>query len=74
MLYKDIYMKQLLLNIHKNRQLLYCLLVAVLVHIIPIVGIFMDGVWYKYPYILGTYVIGLFFFLKVHRWYLKNSY
>jgi len=67
-------MKNLLSKLHQNRHILYCLLVAVLVHIIPIGGIFMDGMWYKYPYILGSYAIGLAFFLKVHSWYLKNSY
>jgi hypothetical protein len=66
-------MKQILSNMHKNRHFLYCLLVAVLVHIIPIAGIFMDGMWYKYPYILGSYAIGSIFLLKVHSWYLKNS-
>lgn len=50
------------------------MLVAVLVHIIPIGGVFMNGMWYKYPYILGSFSIGLMLFIKVYRWYLKNSH
>jgi hypothetical protein len=66
-------MKQILSNVRKNSHFLYCFLVAVMVHIIPIAGIFMNGMWYKYPYIIGSYAIGLIFFLKTHGWYLKNS-
>jgi len=66
-------MKNILSNLHKNKHFLYCLLVTVLAHIIPMAGIFMDNMWYKYPYILVSYTIGLMLVVKVHSWYLKNS-
>lgn len=57
-------MKNLFSKIHNNRGILYSSLVVILAHTIPMLGVFMDGKWYQYPYILISYIIGLAFVLK----------
>lgn len=56
-----------------NKYLSYCIITLVMAYVIPMGGIFMDGMWYKYTYILGTHIIGLLLFWRVFKWYLKND-
>ena len=44
-----------------------------LYHFIPILGIFIDDLLYKYSYILGSYIIGSIIFLKILNWFIKNN-
>jgi len=57
----------------KNRYLLVFMLGVLVVHTIPMLGIFMSEEWYKYAYIVGSYAIGCVFLVKWNWWYLKND-
>lgn len=56
-------MKKLTSYLYLNRYHIYAaVLIIILVHLIPMAGIFMEGMWFKYPYILGSYTIGSILF------------
>ena len=61
-------------KLNQNKHFIIVIMVTVLSGIIPLFGVFMDGMWYKYPYILGTYILGMICIIIVHKWYLKNSW
>ena len=52
--------------------------IVIIIHLLPILGIFMEDnngndKWYKYIYILGVYIIGLFYFIFKYNKFLENS-
>ncbi len=62
----------LIKSIKKRANLLHTLLAAVFAYGVPFFGVLMDDNWYKYPYILGSHIIGLIILLIIHKWYLAN--
>ena len=43
------------------------IVVLIIAHLLPMLGIFMENMWYKYPYILGAYSIGLLYFVHLYK-------
>ena len=64
-------MEQFLENLYRNIYFLYCLLVVIFAYSIPIFGVFISEIWYKWIYIFGSHIIGLVIFLFVYNKYLK---
>ena len=53
------------------------ILIVIVVHLLPMLGVFMEDSngndkWYKYIYVLGIYVLGLVYFLCEYNKYLRN--
>ncbi len=48
-------------------------ILAIVWHALPLFGLLMDGDWYQYPYILGSYIVGAVVFLWVHKKYLNSE-
>ena len=43
------------------------ILVLIIAHLLPMLGIFMENNWYKYLYILVVYFIGLLYFAHLYK-------
>jgi NADH:ubiquinone oxidoreductase subunit 3 (subunit A) len=43
------------------------ILVLIVAHLLPMLGIFMENTWYKYIYIVGVYFIGLLYFAYLYK-------
>ena len=65
-------MKKLTSYLYLNKYSIYSFIIIILVHLIPMAGLFMNGMWYKYPYILGSYTIGMIIFLKLPILYTQH--
>lgn len=60
-------------KVYKERYHLIVLLVIVLAHAVPVLGIFIDNIWLKYGYIVGSYAIGCVFIIITNKWYIRNT-
>jgi hypothetical protein len=43
------------------------ILVLIVAHLLPMLGIFMENTYYKYIYIVGVYFIGLLYFAHLYK-------
>ena len=51
--------------------------IILIVHTLPMLGVFMEDnqgndKWYKYPYILGVYILGLIYFIRKYDKYINS--
>lgn len=60
-------------KVKQNRHFIAVILITILAGSIPLFGVYMDGMWYKYPFILGTYTISMICVIIANKWYLKKT-
>jgi len=52
--------------------------IVIIVHLLPMLGIFMEDVngndkWYKYIYVLETYIVGSYMFIRQYDRFVANG-